>query len=51
VIDEAPGRAERGEARSGSEKNAHELLAPGWFTKGFGTADLVSAKTLLDALR
>jgi predicted ATPase len=34
-------------------KDAHELLAPIYdrFTEGFGSADLVSAKTLLDALR
>jgi predicted ATPase len=37
----------------GRTKDAHELLAPIYdrFTEGFGTADLVSAKTLLDALR
>jgi predicted ATPase len=31
---------------------AHELLAPvyGWFTEGFGTADLKDAKALLDEL-
>jgi predicted ATPase len=31
---------------------AHDLLAPlyGWFTEGFGTADLKEAKTLLDEL-
>jgi predicted ATPase len=37
----------------GRIKNAFELLAPIYdrFTEGFGTADLASAKTLLDALR
>jgi len=37
----------------GRIKKAFELLAPIYdgFTEGFGTADLVSAKTLLDALR
>jgi hypothetical protein len=36
----------------GQTKQAHELLAPIYerFTEGFGTADLVAAKTLLDAL-
>ena len=31
---------------------ARDLLAPvyGWFTEGFGTADLKEAKTLLDEL-
>ena len=33
-------------------KEARNLLAPiyGWFTEGFGTADLTSAKQLLDDL-
>jgi predicted ATPase len=37
----------------GESKRAHDLLAPsyGWFTEGFGTADLVAAKALLDMLR
>jgi predicted ATPase len=37
----------------GWTKDAHELLAPIYdrFTEGFRTTDLVSAKTLLDALR
>ena len=36
----------------GRRTQAHELLAPvyGWFTEGFGTADLQEAKALLDAL-
>ena len=36
----------------GRTEDAHELLAPTYarFTEGFGTADLVAAKTLLDAL-
>jgi predicted ATPase len=36
----------------GRTKEAHELLAPIFdrFTEGFGTADLVAAKALLDAL-
>ena len=40
-------RADRGERR-----NAHDLLAPiyGWFTEGFGTADLKDAKALLQDL-
>jgi predicted ATPase len=37
----------------GDTKQARELLAPlyGRFTEGFGTADLKSAKTLLDTLQ
>jgi hypothetical protein len=40
----------RGQQRAGQ---AHELLAPVYrrFTEGFGTADLVAAKRLLDSLR
>jgi TOMM system kinase/cyclase fusion protein len=36
----------------GKPKQASDLLAPiyGWFTEGFGTADLRDAKTLLDEL-
>jgi hypothetical protein len=36
----------------GRRAEARELLAPvyGWFTEGFGTADLKEAKALLDAL-
>jgi class 3 adenylate cyclase/predicted ATPase len=36
----------------GSRAEAHNLLAPvyGWFTEGFGTADLIDAKALLDGL-
>jgi predicted ATPase len=36
----------------GRRAEAHDLLAPlyGWFTEGFGTADLKEAKTLLDEL-
>jgi hypothetical protein len=36
----------------GRRAQAHDLLAPvyGWFTEGFGTADLKEAKVLLDAL-
>ena len=38
--------------RQGRHAEARELLAPvyGWFTEGFGTADLQEAKALLDAL-
>jgi predicted ATPase len=38
--------------RQGQHAEARELLAPvyGWFTEGFGTADLQEAKALLDAL-
>jgi predicted ATPase len=37
----------------GERTRARELLAPvyGWFTEGFGTADLKDARTLLDELR
>ena len=37
----------------GRASEAHDLLAPiyGWFTEGFGTKDLIDAKTLLDELR
>jgi class 3 adenylate cyclase/predicted ATPase len=37
----------------GHRAEAHDLLAPvyGWFTEGFGTQDLKSAKVLLDELR
>jgi predicted ATPase len=37
----------------GQRTEAHDLLAPvyGWFTEGFGTADLKDAKALLDELR
>jgi len=40
----------RGQHRA---KQARKLLAPVYrrFTEGFGTADLVAAKTLLDSLR
>ena len=36
----------------GRRVEARELLAPvyGWFTEGFGTADLKEAKVLLDGL-
>jgi predicted ATPase len=36
----------------GRRAEAHDLLAPvyGWFTEGFGTADLKEAKALLDEL-
>jgi len=36
----------------GRRTEARELLAPvyGWFTEGFDTADLKSAKALLDTL-
>ncbi len=36
----------------GKRQEAHDLLAPvyGWFTEGFDTADLQSAKALLDEL-
>ena len=36
----------------GRRAEARDLLAPvyGWFTEGFGTADLKEAKALLDAL-
>lgn len=36
----------------GRRAEAYELLAPvyGWFTEGFGTADLAEARALLDAL-
>ena len=39
-------------ADRGERRNAHNLLAPvyGWFTEGFGTADLKGAKALLDEL-
>jgi predicted ATPase len=38
--------------RQGKRDEARELLAPiyGWFTEGFDTADLLEAKTLLEAL-
>jgi hypothetical protein len=38
--------------KEGRRVEARELLAPvyGWFTEGFGTADLKEAKALLDAL-
>ena len=36
----------------GRRSEAHDLLAPiyGWFTEGFGTLDLKTAKMLLDEL-
>ena len=36
----------------GERQRSHDLLAPiyGWFTDGFGTRDLIEAKTLLDAV-
>ena len=39
-------------ADRGERRNAHDLLAPvyGWFTEGFGTADLKDAKALLEEL-
>jgi class 3 adenylate cyclase/predicted ATPase len=39
-------------ADRGERRNAHNLLAPvyGWFTEGFGTADLKDAKALLGEL-
>jgi len=38
--------------QQGKRQEAHDLLAPvyNWFTEGFGTADLQSAKALLDEL-
>jgi predicted ATPase len=38
--------------QQGKCKDAHDLLAPiyGWFTEGFGTADLQDAKALLEGL-
>jgi predicted ATPase len=38
--------------QQGKRAAAYELLAPiyGWFTEGFGTADLQEAKALLEAL-
>jgi predicted ATPase len=38
--------------QQGKQAEARELLAPiyNWFTEGFDTADLMDAKTLLDAL-
>ena len=38
--------------QQGKRQEAHDLLAPvyNWFTEGFDTADLQSAKALLDAL-
>jgi TOMM system kinase/cyclase fusion protein len=38
--------------RQGKRDKAHQLLAPiyGWFTEGFGTADLQEAKALLEEL-
>jgi class 3 adenylate cyclase/tetratricopeptide (TPR) repeat protein len=40
-------------AEKGDTKAAWELLAPiyGWFTEGFGTADLIRAKALLEAVK
>jgi len=40
-------------AEQGKRPQAHNLLAPiyGWFTEGFGTADLKDAKALLEELR
>jgi class 3 adenylate cyclase/predicted ATPase len=39
--------------RQGKRQDAYDLLAPvyGWFTEGFGTADLIDAKALLDELQ
>jgi predicted ATPase len=36
----------------GHRSEAHDLLAPvyGWFTEGFGTQNLKSARALLDEL-
>jgi class 3 adenylate cyclase/predicted ATPase len=38
--------------QQGKRQEAHDLLAPvyGWFTEGFGTADLREAKALLETL-
>jgi predicted ATPase len=38
--------------QQGKGAEAYDLLAPiyGWFTEGFGTADLQEAKALLEAL-
>jgi predicted ATPase len=38
--------------QQGKERQARELLAPlyGWFTEGFGIADLQEAKALLEQL-
>jgi len=40
-------------AEQGKRRQAHDLLEPiyGWFTEGFGTADLKDAKALLEELR
>jgi predicted ATPase len=40
-------------AEQGKWRQAHDLLAPiyGWFSEGFGTADLHDAKALLQELR
>jgi predicted ATPase len=39
--------------QQGKRSEAHDLLAPvyNWFTEGFDTADLIEAKTLLEALK
>jgi predicted ATPase len=39
-------------ADRGERRNAHDLLAPvyGWFTEGFGTADLKNGKALLEEI-
>ena len=38
--------------KHGRQREAYELLAPlyAWFTEGFGTKDLIDAKTLLGRL-
>ena len=40
-------------AGQGERARAADLLTPvyGWFTEGFGTADLIEAKALLDTLQ
>jgi predicted ATPase len=45
-------QAEDRRVGQGRRAEAHDLLAPvyGWFTEGFGTADLKEAKALLDEL-
>jgi hypothetical protein len=53
VIDEALGVPSVARPGRGWTKDPRELLAPvnDRFTEGFSSADLVPAKTLLDALR
>ena len=53
MIDEALERPSAARQARGRTKDAHEVLAPVYdrFAEGFSTANLVSAKTFLDALR